>query len=283
VLGASGFLGKHLVKRLTLRGDVVVEASLRDPVAAAARAADCEAIVNLAGEPVAQRWTPAIKERIVATRVDLPRQFLVALARRGCAARVYVSASGIGYYGASLDASFVEGSPPGNDFLAGVCVAWEEQALRAHDLGMRVAVIRTGIALAADGGALAKMLGPFRYGVGGPLGDGRQWFSWIHVDDLTGIYLASLDRGEGAFDATAPNPVTNGEFARALGATLGRPAFLPAPSFALRLLFAEGAAPLLTGQRVLPKRTIEELHYSFAFPTLREALADLLRRQEVAR
>lgn len=278
VLGASGFIGRHLVDALALRGDDVVTSSLRDPVAAAARALGCEAIVNLAGEPVAQRWNRAIKERIASSRTEAPRKFLEELARQGCAAHVYVSASGVGYYGVSPDATFVEESPPGSDFLAEVCAGWEEQAMRAHDLGMRSAVIRTGIVLSPDGGALAKMLPPFRMGVGGPLGSGRQWFSWIHVDDAIGIYLAALDRGEGAYNATAPHPLTNRDFARELGRALNRPAAIPTPYFALRLVFGEAADQLVEGQRALPKRTTEDLNYEFRFPRITEALHELFHR-----
>ncbi len=276
VLGASGFVGKHLVAALRRRGDAVVTASLRDPVAAAAQAAGCEAIVNLAGETVAQRWTPEVKERIERSRVDAPRAFFDALRRQGTTATAYVSASAIGYYPADAERAFDEESAPGDDFLARVCVGWEREALRAGELGMRVALIRTGIALGSDGGALGKMLPPFRLGMGGPLGSGRQWMSWVHVGDVTGIYLAALERGEGAFNATAPNPVSNLEFTRDLGAALHRPAFLPVPEFALHALFGEGAHALLASQRVLPKRTAGDLGYAFAFPTLAQALADLL-------
>jgi hypothetical protein len=276
LLGGSGFLGRHLAAALRKRGDDVVEHSLRDPAAAAIVAATCDAVVNLAGEPIAQRWNDVVKERIVYSRSELPRRFLSALSILERKTAVYVSASGIGYYGISETETFVEMSPPGTDFLAEVCVVWEEQAFQARALGLRASVIRTGLALGVDGGALAKLLPPFRLGLGGRTGNGRQWYSWIHIDDLTGIYLAALDAGDGAYDATAPEPVTNAVFTAALAKTLHRPAIFPTPPFALRWMLGEGAYAVLTGQRVLPKRTIEVLKYKFAYETLEPALADLL-------
>ena len=251
-------------------------ASLRDPDAAARSASACDAIVNLSGEPVGQRWSRRVKEAVERTRTELPRRFLEALAPPRPA--TYLCASGIGYYGTSESATFVEESPPGSDFLARVCVAWEADAMRAADLGMRAAVVRTGVALGRDGGALAKLLPPFRAGLGGKVGSGRQWFSWIHIDDVVRIYLALLERGEGAYNATAPNPVTNAQFTKTLAQTLHRPAFLPVPAPAIHALLGEGAMILLEGQRVLPRRTTEDFGYKFAFADLGDALADLLAR-----
>lgn len=277
VLGANGFVGRHLVPKIEARGDAAIPASLRDPAAAASVAAECDAIVNIAGEPIAQRWSEAAKHAILYSRTERPRQFLEALARiEPRNPHVYVSASAIGYYGTSETATFVEGNPPGADFLAQVCDAWERQAAAARDLGMRVAVARTGIALGDDGGALAKMLPPFRLGLGGIAGTGRQWYSWIHVDDLAGIYLSILDGGDGPYNAVAPNPVTNAAFTHALGAALHRPTAIPTPAFALKLLLGEGASVVTTGQRVLPQRVVGELGYSFAFPHLEGALDDIL-------
>ncbi|MBV8374203.1 MAG: TIGR01777 family oxidoreductase [Candidatus Eremiobacteraeota bacterium] len=276
VLGASGFIGRHLIAALRSRGDSVDGGSLRDPQAAAAAAEPCDAVVNLSGETLAQRWNAAVKERIERSRTELPRRFLEALAARARRPAVYVSASAVGYYGASERATFDESSPAGNDFLARVCQAWEAQASRAADLGMRTALVRCGFVLGTDGGGLAKMLPPFRMGMGGIVGSGRQWISWIHVRDAVGIYLLALDRGAGAIDATAPNPVTNAEFTRTLAKVLGRPAIAPAPTFALRMLLGEGADVLLTGQRVMPTRATREFGYVFAFERVEEALRDLL-------
>ncbi len=275
LLGATGFIGRRLERALRARGDDVVAASLRDPEAAAAAAAQCDAIVNLAGEPLAQHWDENVKLRIESSRVEAPRRFLEALARRTFHARAYVSASAIGYYGTSESATFDETSAPGDDFLARVCIGWEREARQAAGLGMRVAIVRTGVALGADGGALAKLLPPFRMGAGGIVGSGRQWFSWVHADDVVGVYLLALDGAEGPLNACAPNPVTNAQFTHALGRALHRPTLLPVPTFALRAMLGEGADMLLQGQRVLPARS-QELGYRFAFPELTGALANLL-------
>ncbi len=275
LLGASGFVGKHLSDALASGGDEVLSASLRDPVAAASTAASCDAVVNLAGEPIAQRWTPEVKHRIESSRVDGPRRFLDALAQRERKCAAYVSASAVGYYGTSETETFVEESPPGNDFLARVCEGWELEARRAPAVGMRVTLVRTGVALGTDGGALAKMLPPFRLGLGGVIGDGRQWLSWVHVNDLVGIYRMALDGAEGPLNACAPNPVTNAAFTKQLGAALNRPTVLPVPTLALRAMLGEGAGMLLAGQRVLPRRT-QEFGYRFEFSELKDALANLL-------
>lgn len=276
LLGGSGFVGRHLAEALRRRGDVPVVASLRDPKAAAASAAACDAIVNLAGEPLAQRWSATVKRRILESRTEEPRRFLDALHDSQRRPPTYVSASAIGYYGTSETETFVEGNPPGSDFLAQVCDAWEREALRAGQLGMRVAIARCGLILGSDGGALAKVLPPFKAGLGGVVGTGRQWYSWIHIDDVVGIYCRLLDAGDGPYNATAPNPVTNAQFTHALAKALNRPAALPAPMFALKLMLGEGASVVTEGQRVLPQRITEELGYAFAFPTLDAALAHVL-------
>jgi uncharacterized protein (TIGR01777 family) len=275
LLGASGFVGKHLVAALRGRGDDIVEASLRDPEAAATVAQDCDGIVNLAGEPLGQRWNAGVKRRIEESRVDLPRRFLAALAQRPRRGSFYVSASAIGYYGTSETQTFVEDSPPGDDFLAHVCVGWEREARRAGDLGMRVGIVRSGLALGSDGGALPRMLPPFRAGMGGVVGSGRQWVSWVHIVDLVRIYLTAIDHCEGALNGCAPNPVSNAAFTHALGEALHRPTKVPVPTFALRAMLGEGADILLRGQRVVPQRT-QELGYKFEFPELKAALTNLL-------
>ncbi|HEX3671027.1 MAG TPA: TIGR01777 family oxidoreductase [Candidatus Cybelea sp.] len=275
LLGASGFVGKHLSAALRARGDETIDGSLRDPAAAARSAAQCDAIVNLAGEPIAQRWNDSVKQRIEASRVEAPRRFIEALSAVERRCTVYVSASAIGYYGTSETETFVESSPPGDDFLARVCVGWEREAQKAAQLGMRVAVVRTGVALGDDGGALEKMLPPFRAGIGGVVGSGRQWISWVHIADLAGIYLRAIDSVEGPLNATAPYPVSNADFTHALGKALHRPTLLPVPTLALRAMLGEGADMLLQGQRVLPQRT-QELGYRFAFEHLTDALANLL-------
>jgi uncharacterized protein (TIGR01777 family) len=268
-------VGRHLATALRAREHDVAVASLRDASGAADAAAACDAIVNLAGEPIAQRWNATVKRRVEESRVDAPRRFLEELSRRSRRSTIYISASAIGYYGTSETETFVEESPAGNDFLARVCAAWEQAASRAADLGMRVAIVRTGIVLAKDGGALEKLLPPFRAGIGGRIGSGRQWLSWVHVDDLVGIYLTALGGAEGALNACAPHPVTNATFTHDLGEALHRPTVFPVPTVALRVLLGEGADMLLTGQRALPRRT-QEIGYRFEFAELKDALANLL-------
>jgi uncharacterized protein len=275
VVGASGFVGRHLSGALRGRGDDVVEASLRNVDAAALACEGSDAIVQLAGAPIAVRWTASAKEVIRRSRVDATHALLDRLAGLRARPKIYVSASAVGYYGASETATFTESSPAGGDFLADVCVAWEREASRAGELGMRVACIRTGIGLGADGGALARLLPIFRLGLGGVIGSGRQWNSWIHIDDLVGIYLLAIDRGEGALDATSPEPVRNVDFTIALAAAVHRPALFPVPAFALRPIFGEGASILTTGQRVLPERPLA-LGYVFQYPNLRDALVPIV-------
>lgn len=244
---------------------------------AAEASLDSDVVVNLAGAPVAVRWTKSAKREIVRSRVDLTREYLDALIRWGTFPKAYVSASAVGYYGTSPTATFDESSPPGRDFLAQVCVAWEAEADRAAALGMRVAKIRTGLVLGTDGGVLGKLLPVFRLGLGGVVASGEQWYSWIHADDEVGIFLHAIDgRTDGVLNAAAPNPVTNREFTRTLARTLGRPAFFPVPALAGRVLFGEGALMLNEGQRVVPQRTLAT-GYVFRHPELGEALRSLLR------
>ena len=275
VLGASGFIGRHLTAALRARGDEVVEASLRDPGRAVAASSGSDVVVNLAGAPVAVRWTESAKREMRRSRVDLPRAYLDALGAGGTRPKAYVSSSAIGYYGTSPTATFTESSPPGQDFLARLCVAWEAEADRAAQLGMRVAKIRTGIVLGTDGGMLGKLLPVFRLGVGGVIASGEQWTSWIHADDEVGVYLHAIDRGDGVYNATAPHPVTNRELTRALGRALGRPTIFPVPAFGASAMFGEGAMMLTEGQRVVPQRTVAD-GYVFRHPDLEEALKSLL-------
>ena len=276
ILGATGFIGKPLAAALRARGDAVVEASLRAPADAAKAAAGSDAVINLAGAPVAERWTAERKAAMWTSRVDAPRAFLDALAAQPVRPRAYVSASAIGYYGISRTATFTESSPPGDDFLARLCTAWEATADTASALGMRVAKVRTGLVLGTGGGVLGKLLPVFRFGLGGVVGSGAQWYSWIHLEDEIGIYLHALDGASGALNATAPNPVTNAEFTRALARAVRRPALFPVPSPAAALLLGEGAYVITEGQRVLPAAT-QASGYAFRHPELDEALRSLLR------
>ena len=279
ILGASGFIGRHLTVRLRDRGDTVIEASLRDMNAAVAACAGSEVVVNLAGAPVAGgRWTPAFKEEIRRSRVDLTRALVTKLGAIGNEPRpkAYVSASAIGYYGASPTETFTEESAPGTTFLARVCVDWEREAANASAYGMRVAILRTGIVLAADGGALQQLIPIYNMGGGGPVASGKQWCSWIHMDDQVEMYVHAIDGATGVFNATAPEPVTNARFSHALAAALHRPALIPTPAFALRFMFGEGATILTEGQNVLPARLLQS-GFRFRFSQIEPAMEDAVR------
>jgi len=309
VTGGSGFVGRRLVDELLARGDQVTVLT-RDPsrarrkLAAATRcvawtpvtmggapaqpAKDgawtdeleaADAVVHLAGEPVAQRWTPEARARIVASRVDSTRALVEAIGRRAKKPAVLVSASAVGYYGPrSPDEALDEGSAPGEGFLADVVKRWEVEAQAAGKLGVRDVELRIGVVLGEGGGAVDKMIPPFRLFVGGPIGDGRQVIAWIHRDDVVGLILFAIDdeRVKGPLNAVAPNPATSAELARAIGRVLRRPAWIPAPSFAVKLLMGgEAASVVLTGQRVLPRRALD-LGYAFHHPELGPALASIL-------
>jgi uncharacterized protein (TIGR01777 family) len=239
-----------------------------------------DAVVHLAGEPIAQRWNEARKKVIRESRVQSTRLLVEGLKSLKTRPKVFVCASAIGFYGDRGDEELVESSPPGEGFLPETCQAWERAAMEAMGLGIRTAVLRTGIVLSTRGGALKKMLLPFRLGAGGPLGSGDQWMSWIHIDDHVGAVRFLLDEDDlmGAVNATAPNPVRNRDFGTALGRALRRPAFMPTPAFALKLAFGDMASLLLEGQRVLPKKLLET-GYRFRFPELGPALEDLLARR----
>ncbi|MBI3821130.1 MAG: TIGR01777 family protein, partial [Planctomycetes bacterium] len=292
------------VKKLRERGDQVVlltrrpEAAVHapdvtviggDPTAPAAwmdAVAGCDAVVNLAGEGIFnRRWSPEFKELIRSSRIKSTENVVAALAKApvadapGSPGRVLVNGSAIGYYGPHGDEELTESSLAGNDFLAGVCMEWEKATEPATKHGVRVVLLRTGVVLAKEGGALAKMLMPFKMFVGGPIAGGRHYMSWIHTEDEVGLILFALDHPEisGPFNATAPHPVTNREFSTALGKALGRPSFLPTPGFALRVMVGEGAQIITTGQRVSPRKALEA-GYAFKFAELEPALKDLLAK-----
>lgn len=301
ITGATGFVGRELTARLLGAGHTVV-ALTRDPERAAsvlparcrpvawdpeagAIAADVfhgvDAVVNLAGAGVADgRWTAKRRALIRGSRVHATRFLVATLAglpaeRRP---RALLSASAVGYYGDTGDALVSESSPPGGDFLAEVCQAWEREALAAEALGVRTVVFRIGVVLDRGGGALARMLPVFRSGLGGRIGPGKQWMSWIHRGDLVELVLFALAHQDlrGALDAVAPEPVTNAEFTSTLARCLGRPAMVPVPAAALRLALGEMADVLLTGQRVRPDVAVR-LGFEFRHPDLRSALADICR------
>jgi hypothetical protein len=234
---------------------------------------DQDAVVHLLGEPLAQRWSDATKKEIRDSRVFSTRNLVAGLRDAGPRFRVLVSQSAIGYYGPRGDEPVDESEPAADDFLAQVCVEWEAEARKADDLGVRVVTTRTGVVLSETGGALEKMLPPFKLGVGGPVAGGRQYVPWVHTDDVIGAMLFCLDTeaASGPVNVTAPDPVTNRELSKALGRVLRRPTVAPVPAFAVKALYGEMAMVVTTGARVLPKR-LQELGYEFRQPDLEEAL-----------
>jgi hypothetical protein len=292
--GATGRIGIAIVDALLARGDQVtvlsrdpdrartklpagVETAAWDPKAGPAPAAALEgreAVVHLAGEDVAQRWSAKVKEEIRASRELGTRNLVAGLEQAGDARpKVLVSASASGLYGPRGDEPVDEDEPAGSDFLAEVVVAWEREARRAEELGVRVALMRTGVVLSADAGALQKMLPPFKLGVGGPVAGGRQYLPWVHLDDVVGMYLTAVDdeRWSGPVNVAAPEATTNKEFSRALGKALKRPAVAPVPKAALKLLYGEMAQIVVTGVHMVPRRA-QELGYRFKHPKVLEAL-----------
>jgi uncharacterized protein (TIGR01777 family) len=295
VTGATGFIGRRLCPFLAGAGYTVI-ALARNPAAALRRiphlahalpwdpltvpslegAGEVEAVVHLAGERISGRWTPAKKRRIWESRVLGTRNLVAALARLPRRPRVLVSASAIGYYGDGGERELTEDAPPGEDFLARVCVGWEEEARRAGGLGVEVVCLRLGVVFGRGGGALTPLLVLARLGLAGPIGSGRQWWSWVHMDDVIGAVRFLLERPlRGPINVTAPHPVRQRDLARALGRLLKRPAFLPTPGWALRLLLGEVAQELLSSRRVLPHRLLQA-GYTFRYPDLEEAVRDVL-------
>jgi uncharacterized protein len=294
VTGATGLIGRRLVAALTDRGDRVtvlsrdagrarsalgVEAVAWDPVAAQAPCAALDgrdAVLHLAGAPVAQRWTARAKDDIVRSRVLGTRNLVAGLLEADPRPAALIAASAVGYYGDRGDAVLGEDAPPGDDFLARACVGWEAEADAASALGVRVARLRTGVVLDRSGGALRTMLPPFRAGLGGPVAGGAQYLPWIHADDVVAMYLAALDGDwRGPYNASAPEPVTNRAFSKALGRALRRPAVLPVPALALRLRYGEMSTVVTAGQRAVPRRALQAGH-AFRHPGLDAALADAL-------
>jgi len=294
VTGATGLVGSRLVSRLVSEG-FRVKVLTRNVDRAKSKLpypgiqyvggggwdseiCGCDAIVNLAGEPIATRWSSAIKQEIKRSRVETTRR--VANAINACSndnrPRVLVNSSAIGYYGTSLKASMVESSPNGGDYLAEICREWETAAQETKP-PTRVVILRTGLVLAKDGGVLGRMVPVFKLFAGGPLGSGQQWVSWIHRDDLVNLFIMAIknDEFKGIYNATAPNPVRMGEFCSAIGSALGRPSWLPVPEFALETLLGEGALLVVEGQRVLPSKTQED-GFEFRFGDISSALGNIL-------
>jgi uncharacterized protein len=294
ISGASGFIGRRLLKTLAQGGHTLhvlsrhkgtnlppgVRLSMWDPVKGpppeeALR--DADAVIHLSGEPVAQRWNDEVKRRIRESRVTGTRHLVQAIAQLSRKPAALICSSAVGYYGNRGDETLTESSAPGAGFLADVCGEWEREAAAAEPLGVRVASIRTGMVLDPRGGALQRLLPPFRMGVGGKLGNGKQWTPWIHLDDLANLFAFALENPvRGVMNGTAPNPVTNAEFTVSLAAAVHRPAIFPIPALAMKLLYGEMAQILFDSQRVLPK-VAENMGFRFRFSQLSAALADLLK------
>ncbi len=284
--GASGFIGGPLIEKLKAKGhnlrmlgrrdsgaeNFLKWDSISDPFPAAA-VEGTDAIIHLAGEPVAQRWNADVKKRIRDSRVNGTRALVAAIGKATVRPKMLIAASAIGFYGDRGVDQLDEMSKPGTGFLPEVCVEWEQAAMEARKLGMRVVLLRIGIVLHESGGALKTMLPFFRMGLGGPVGNGCQWMSWIYRDDLVAMLLWALenDSVSGAINGVAPEPVRNVDFGHALGEVLNRPAVLPAPEFALRLLYGEMASVVLASQKVYPRVPIAK-GFVFQYPELKGAL-----------
>lgn len=301
VTGGTGFVGSRLVEQLEADGHQTclltrnadrarqqfpkavypnVQIVAYDPMNSGdwqAAISGCEGVINLAGEPISEaRWTPERKKLLMDSRVITTEKIVEAIAQASEKPKVLVNASAIGFYGTSETATFDESSAPGDDYLAEICKNWEAAANGAQAVGVRVAIVRFGIVLGM-GGAIGKMLAPFKLFAGGPIGTGKQWFSWIHRDDVVALLMQALTQStlEGVYNATAPKPVTMGEFCNEMGKALGRPSWVPVPGFVLEGLLGEGAKLVLEGQKVLPTRSLST-GFKFTYSAVSEALQQIL-------
>lgn len=297
VTGATGFVGSRLVEKLLAEGHSVVaftrgsgsklpqspnlEIVTYNPKESGdwqTKISGCDGVVNLAGEPIAEnRWTPEVKKALLESRTLTTQNVVSAISQANPKPSVLVNASAIGFYGTSETAEFDESSASGQDFLAEVCRAWEAEASKVKDSGTRLVILRIGIVL-ENGGALGKMLTPFRMFAGGPIGSGKQWFSWIHREDLVNLMVKALTDSsmEGTYNATAPNPVKMADLTNTLGEVMNRPSWLPVPAFALEALLGDGAIVVLEGQQVMPKRTLST-GFTYEYPTVKQALSAILK------
>ena len=301
ISGATGFVGSRLVERLHTEGHRILVLT-RNPTFAQKvfpspafpnleiiaytpsvsgtwqdSIAGCDSVVNLAGEPIAEgRWTPERKQEILNTRKLGTQKIVEAIAKANPHPTVLVNTSAIGYYGTSETASFDEDSASGNDFLSQVCREWEAEATKVKDTNVRLVILRFGIVL-GNGGALGKMITPFKLFAGGPIGSGQQWFSWIHLDDIVSLIIQALTKPtmEGVYNATAPQPVRMNDLSTTMGNVMNRPSWLLVPGFAIEAILGDGAKVVLEGQQVLPKRTLES-GFEYKYPNLQSALTQIL-------
>ena len=300
ITGGTGFIGTTLVWRLAEMGHEVTVLSRRDqntsgvpnkvdyvqgdPTREGAwqeAASQADAAINLAGASIFQRWSNKTKKRIYDSRILTTRHLAKALASANRPGRVLLNASAVGYYGFHGDEKITEKDQPGNDFLATVCRDWENEAIKAEKAGVRVCRMRFGVVLEAGGGALGQMMPLFKLGIGGRLGSGNQWFSWIHRADLieAALFLLNRDDARGAFNFTSPNPVTNRDLTKELAGVLHRPGVIPVPGFGMKMVYGEFADVLLKGQRVIPSRLLD-MGFAFSFPHLQPALVNIVTNDE---
>ena len=302
ITGATGFVGCSLVARLQEEGHQVIILTRNTSYARKIfpsqafpnleivnytptilgswqnAISGCDSVVNLAGESIAEgRWTEEKKQEILNSRQLTTQNIVTAIANAEQKPSVLISTSAIGYYGTSETATFTENSPSGNDFLAEVCQAWEAEAQKVSDAGVRLVILRLGVVLGMDGGALAKMITPFKMFAGGPIGSGNQWFSWIHRDDVVNLIIQAVTDSSmsGVYNATAPNPVRMNELSQTMGTVMNRPSWLPVPGFAIEALLGDGAIVVLEGQQVLPERTLTT-GFKYQYPNLQAALTEIL-------
>ena len=301
ITGATGLVGSHLVAKLNQAGHQILvftrnlsKAQKVFPASAYPNleivqytpqesgewqhsVSGCNAVVNLAGEPIAERWSSQQKQAIMESRQLGTRKLVEAISNAEQKPQVLVSGSAIGYYGTSETEAFAENSSGGNDFLAEVCQNWETEAQKVTESGVRLAILRIGIVL-ANGGALGKMIGPFKMFAGGPIGSGKQWFSWVHREDLVNLIIQAVKNTEmrGVYNATSPNPVRMNTLCQTLGEVMNRPSWLPVPDFVLEIMLGDGAIVVLEGQQVLPQRT-ELTGFSYQYADLKPALTDIVK------